>query len=125
MVRKILRHEAIGSAQLSVVFVTDQRMKSLNQKYLRHSFSTDVLAFDFRSSSEKKKDQPVKELNAEIVISTAAACRQAKIFGSTPDREIALYLIHGILHLLGFDDHRKVDIKRIRREEEKLMDLIK
>ena len=120
-VRKILRYEGVIEARLSVTFVSDQRIKALNQKYLHAHYATDVLAFDFSSN----KSHPRKRIFGEIVISTGAVCRQAKIFKNSNERELTLYVIHGILHLLGFDDHRPKDIKKMRREEEKLLELIK
>jgi probable rRNA maturation factor len=124
-IKKILHHEGIGIAQLSVVFVTSQRMKSLNKKYLNDSYATDVLAFDFLHSSKPKKSLKPKELNGEIIISTGAACRQAKLFHNSQKRELMLYVIHGILHLLGFDDHCPKDIKRFRAREETILTFLK
>ncbi len=98
-------------------------MKFLNKTYLHHAYTTDVLAFDFLDPTKKRL--PLRDVNGEIVISTGAVCRQAKIFNTTLKRELLLYVIHGILHLLGFDDHRPCDITRMRRKEEQLMELIK
>ena len=122
-IKKILHRKGVREASLSVAFVTDQRIKALNKKFLNANYATDVLAFDFLIP-KKQKVKP-KTINGEIVISTHAVCRQAKIFHASQSRELTLYIIHGILHLLGFDDHRGNDIKRMRAEEKKLMEFVK
>ena len=101
--------------------MTDARIKALNKKYLKKDVATDVLAFDFL----EKKSRNKKELFGEIIISTSAACRQAKVFKNSRERELTLYIIHGILHLLGFDDHRPADIKKMRAREEALLNFLK
>jgi len=123
-IKKILRHEGVKTAQLSIVFVTSQRMQALNKKYLNHHYATDVLAFDFLISSKKKKSLRRKEVSGEVIVSTAAACRQAKERGIAQKRELTLYVVHGILHLLGFDDHRPNDIKCFRAKEEEILTLL-
>jgi len=120
-IKKILHHEDVRVADLSVVFVTGQRMKALNKKYLNHNYATDVLAFDFLHSSKQKKSSRPKELSGEVIISTSAACHQAKVFHHSQKRELMLYVVHGILHLLGFDDHAPSDIKRFRAREQKIL----
>ncbi|MCX5681381.1 MAG: rRNA maturation RNase YbeY [Candidatus Omnitrophica bacterium] len=123
--KEILRHEAVTNAELSVVFVNDQRIKALNKKYLNVHRATDVLAFDFLSLVKQQDILKPKAINGEIIISTGAVCRQAKIFQNSRERELTLYLIHGILHLLGFDDHRSKDIKRMRDKEGELLSFLK
>jgi probable rRNA maturation factor len=56
-------------------------------------------------------------LSADIIVSTDTALRNAKIFKTTPSYELSLYSIHGLLHLLGYDDHSLKDRKIIREKE--------
>ena len=123
IVQKILRHEKISRAALSFVFVTDQKMRAFNKKYLGRDHTTDVLAFDL------KEDRPVgtkaRSLEGDIIISATTACKNAKAFKTFPQHEITLYIAHGILHLLGYDDHSPKDIKKIRAKEQELMALVK
>jgi len=91
-------------------------MKILNQKYLKYNFSTDVLAFDLR---EQKGS--LRTLGGEIIISTDTAKRNSKIYGTTLKKEIVLYVIHGILHLVGYDDHEARDIRRMREKEQEIL----
>lgn len=124
-IKKVLRREGVKTAQLSVVFVTKAKMVSLNKRYLNDPYPTDVLAFDLSSACDKKRRSSSLALVGEIIVSTEAACRQAKAFQSVPQRELMLYVIHGILHLLGFDDHRPRDIKRFRAKEEEILNFLK
>jgi len=121
IVAKILKCEKVKGVQLSFVFVTDRRIKTLNQKYLKRNTSTDVLAFDFKNASSRVKS--AKSIIGEVVISTDTIARNAKIFGTTLNSELILCVIHGILHLLGYDDHRPNDTRRMRHKEQQLLKL--
>jgi len=118
----VLRYKRISRGSLSLVFVTDSAIRNLNQKFLNRRYATDVLAFDYGMPSVRRKDR--KTLSGEIVISTDMACRQAKKYGTSTQREIILYIIHGILHLLGFDDHAPQDSQRMKKEEIQLLRLV-
>ena len=123
IVTKILSRERVKSADLSFVFVTDQKIRELNKRYLHRAYATDVLAFDLRvpvRPAEAGRKRP-PSLEGEIVISTGAACRQARQFGSSPASEVVLYIVHGVLHLLGYDDHKVSDLKKMVRQQNVLM----
>ena len=131
----ILRHEGIRAGELSIVFVTDSRIKSLNKKYLKENYQTDVLSFPnaLVGNPDKAMIGPPTgktfggdnfEVSGEIIISTDTALKNARIYHVTPHREILLYVVHGILHLLGYDDRRACDIQKMRRKEQTLMNLI-
>ncbi|MDE2008996.1 MAG: rRNA maturation RNase YbeY [Candidatus Omnitrophica bacterium] len=94
---------------LSIVFVGPKRMRAINKKYLEHDYVTDVLTFDLGKGV------------AEIIICPLMARVNARVCQTTTGREIILYVIHGILHLAGFDDHRPKDIIRMRRMERELL----
>lgn len=114
--RQILRSLKIKQADLSIALVTDAKIKALNRKFLGRAYATDVLAFDF--SDKKTRLRTVK---GEVVISADTARRNAQRFKTSPGREVVLYIAHGILHLLGFDDHSPRDTARMRRAEQRIM----
>jgi len=89
-----------SDTELEIVFLSDERMRALNKKYRDSDRPTDVLSFKL---GEKEFGRP-KSFIGEILISSDTASRNAKIFGSTFGEEIVLYVIHGILHLFGYDD---------------------
>lgn len=113
---KTLKHEKIKEANLSFVFVSDIRIKHFNQKFLGRAYATDVLAFDL---SETKN-----QLVGDVIISIETVVRNAKSFGNPFKRELTLCVIHGILHLVGYDDHTPGDIQKMRAQERKVLDYL-
>ncbi len=95
---------------LSIVFVGTKRMRAVNKKYLNHDYLTDVLTFDFGKSQQ-----------GEIIICPQVACAQAQAHQTSTENEIILYVIHGILHLAGFDDRKPRDIIQMRSMEKELL----
>ncbi len=126
LIKKILRREAVRDAHLTVIFVTRQKIQVLNKKFLGRNYATDVLAFDLRGAQVKarrSKRRPT-EIYGDIVISTDAAIQNAKLYNTTVIDELSLYIVHGILHLLGYDDHSPTDIAAMRSEEKRILKLV-
>ena len=119
VIRAILRHENVNAAILSIVFVSHQKIRALNKKYLKRNYVTDVLAFDLKDNEFPK--QMSKTLTGDIIISTDAALKNVNTFQTTLSQELVLYIVHGILHLLGYDDHKPADVKRMRRKEQDIL----
>jgi probable rRNA maturation factor len=116
--RRILAGAGQGQADLSLLFVGDRRMRRLNRTFRRRDSSTDVLAFPMRDNTGK----PVSRLLGDVVISLPQAFRQARANGVSPDREVAALLIHGVLHLAGYDHERSLrEAERMRRKEQVIM----
>jgi len=84
-------------------------MRAINQKYLKHDYVTDVLTFDLGENC------------AEIIICPQVALSNAKEHQTSTDDEIILYVIHGILHMAGFDDHSPGDALQMRKMEKELL----
>jgi probable rRNA maturation factor len=84
-------------------------MRALNKEYLGHDYVTDVLTFELGDNS------------GEIIICPQMAAANAKEYQTSAQQEIILYVIHGILHLAGWDDHREKDILQMRRMEDELL----
>ncbi len=117
---KFLKTE--GKIELSLALVGAKRIKALNKKYRKISRITDVLAF---GESPAKKDgfvEPPDKVRrlGEIIICLDAARTQAKIFGHPFKKELAILLVHGILHLLGWSDETSKEKKRMQNIEKKL-----
>lgn len=94
----LLRAVKQGRAELSIALVGDREMRPLNSKYRKKNKTTDVLSFFV-------EDQPISgtKILGDVVISVEQARRQAKQRGKTLKSEMVTLLIHGILHLLGYD----------------------
>jgi len=98
--------------------VDDRKIRALNRRYLRHDYATDVITFDW---SEGKG----LWLEGEILISAQTAKRNAAQYTTNVKDEILLYMVHGVLHLLGYDDHSPSDVKKMRAKEDVLMRLLR
>ena len=126
IIKCVFKHENVSEVSLSVLFVTNQKIRALNKKYLGRNNATDVLAFDSTDEevSYKTFTKKVKEINGDIIISTDAAIKSARSYNTSVEYELVLYVVHGILHLLGYDDHSKKDILEIRKKEEELVKIL-
>ena len=112
IINNVLKKErAKDRGEINICFINDALIRKLNKKYLKQDSFTDVLAFNIGNPEEKGG------LYADILISADTALRNAKIFKTTPSYELKLYSIHGLLHLLGYDDHSLKDQKIIREKE--------
>lgn len=106
------------SAELGILFVGDQRMRGLNRRYRGQDRSTDVLAFAMREVRTSYAICHTPNMLGDVVISVPTAWRQAKGAGQSVDEEIARLLVHGILHLCGYDHERsEKEARRMHRRE--------
>ncbi len=111
--REVLEGEGIQAATISIAIVDDSTMQRLNSKFLRHDYPTDVLSFVL--------DRDGTTLDGEIIVSADTAASSCETFGWSAQSELALYVIHGLLHLVGFDDHSPADRRRMRAKEEEYL----
>ena len=111
--RTVLKGERIDRAEISIAVVADKRMADLAQRYARRRYRTDVFAFDL---SDHKG-----ELTAQVIVNAQLARDRARQFHIDPGSELALYIVHGLLHLCGYDDHRSQDARRMHRRTKKYL----
>lgn len=114
LVNRVLKTEK-KVAELSIVFIDNKMIKEMNKTFLGHNYATDVLSFDYHEPSSKNT------ITGEIIVSVEMAVKQAQKRGYSIEGEIALYLIHGLLHLLGYDDRQKRDAKKMHQREKELL----
>lgn len=115
-----------GEAELTVGLVSSRAMRRLNLAHTGRNEATDVLAFDYGTepaTGETEAEPPGSRWSGEIVVCPEEALDRAHEFGNPPGRELAIYLVHGVLHLFGMDDHDPRERERMRLEEERLVDL--
>jgi len=119
----VLREESVAHAQISVALVDGPAMRELNRAYLKHDFDTDVLSFDLSDpvSSEAGGRPLERGIEGEIVISGDMAVQVAAGFDWSPQDEVILYLVHGLLHLLGYDDATPEQMTLMRAREQELL----
>lgn len=92
-------------------------MRALNTRFHHLKNTTDVLSFDLR-------DSPQQDIYGEIIVSPDAARGFISKHGGCLQEEIMLYVVHGILHLSGYDDHHPKDIARMRKKEQAVLKVL-
>jgi probable rRNA maturation factor len=115
-IKNVLRKERKRIDGVSVVYTNDSRIRLINRRHLRHDYVTDVIAFELEQSPR---------LETEIYINLDRAKSQARIYGQTFTDETTRLLVHGLLHVLGFNDKSKKDTALMRREEDALVEILK
>lgn len=123
IVKEVLEGEKIKKEiELSLALIGPGRMRKINKRYRGKNRTTDVLAFpESKILLEKFKIGPAKKIQGlgEIVICQREVKKNAKRFSSTFEKELARVLIHGILHLLGYDHEKnEQEAKKMKQREE-------
>ena len=139
LAEKTLRSQGIrGEAELSVLFVDEETIAALNERFLGHEGATDVLSFpieDDLSFSGRMPDSggsgpgwepplpgDAPTLLGDVVICPEVAFRNAAEHAGTYEDELALLLVHGILHLLGMDHEIVTEAEKMEAREQQLLD---
>lgn len=113
-VRATLDRHHVSAGRISVALVDDPRMAELNEAHLNHKGATDVLTFDL--------GEPGREgVEGEIVLSVDTAHREAHRRGHSLEAELALYAVHGTLHLLGLDDGSQLEAVKMHEVEDEIL----
>ena len=106
---KILKKSS--NTKLEIVFLNDRAIKPLNERYKGANSATDVLSFDLGSCGE-------------ILISSDMALRNSRVFNTPLEKELVLYVIHGILHLFGYDDEKPKERLRMFRKQDSVLEML-
>ncbi len=109
-----LRAHHVRRAEVSVAVVDDPTIARLNEQHLGHEGPTDVITFDFGDDEEDS-------VEGEIVLSVDTARREAEGRGHPVASEVALYVVHGTLHLLGYDDQLASDAREMHEREDAIL----
>jgi probable rRNA maturation factor len=130
----LLAELEIEKAEIGICLVAAPEMTRLNETFLKHRGSTDVIAFDYRDNVEQasslshSKNRKVRDrqdacptIHGEIFVCVDEAVLQARKFGTGWQLEIVRYVVHGVLHLLGFDDSSASARRRMKRAEGRLL----
>jgi probable rRNA maturation factor len=106
--RTVLVGEGAREAKVTLAFVDDATIANLNKRFLDHDGPTDVITFPYSQG---------KKLEGEVVIGVEVAQREAAERRYDVNTELCLYVIHGILHLCGYDDRTDRDAAEMRKKE--------
>lgn len=119
LVRSALIAEGVEQAEIGVILVDDRRIAAVHRRWLGLAGPTDVITFDLSAGTAGPPRAGV--LAGDIVVSTETARRMARAVGWTPRQELAYYIVHGVLHLTGYDDHTPADRRQMRARERAVM----
>lgn len=108
------------SGELRVRLVGDTEMAAAHHKYLGEASTTDVLTFDLAHGASANG----APIDADLLVCVDEAHRRAAEFGHGPERELLLYMLHGLLHCLGHDDHDARGYERMHALEDELLGAI-
>ena len=102
--------------ELNYIFMTDEELLQMNIEYLSHDTYTDVITFDNSESEEF--------ITGDIFISVERVQENAKTFNTIFENELSRVMVHGLLHLLGYEDKSDDDLKNMRSLEDKYLQLL-
>ncbi|WEG14237.1 rRNA maturation RNase YbeY [Pullulanibacillus sp. KACC 23026] len=130
MLDKLLKHCAkeldVQNAELSVMFVDNDRIQEINAMYRDKDQPTDVISFALEEEGEGEVvivgEADLPRVLGDIVISVPKAVEQAADYGHSFEREIGFLAVHGLLHLLGYDHMTEADESEMFGLQEKLLD---
>lgn len=117
---KVLELEGVGpGVEINILFTDDKNIQDLNKRFLNRDEPTDVIAFGAKRGRPRKEN--LKGFIGDVVISVETATYNAKRFNTTKEKEILLYVTHGILHLLGYADESGKQQRIMQARQERLL----
>jgi probable rRNA maturation factor len=109
----VLQDSGCLSATISLAVIDDETMHELNRRHLDHDYPTDVLSFVLEDDGD--------HLEGEVILSADTAASLATQLGHSAAEEQLLYVIHGMLHLVGYDDKSTAEAEEMRAAEERYL----
>lgn len=113
--RRTLTAEGLRSGRLEIAFVDAAAMRRHHERWMGRDVPTDVLAFDLRDGEAPGC------VDGQLIVCESAARQEARSRKTDWRGELLLYVVHGCLHLCGYDDRRAADFKRMHRREDELL----
>lgn len=113
---EVASREGCRIGAVSVIFCSDPVILDVNRKYLGHDYYTDIITFDYCEE---------EVLNGDLFISVDTVRANAAEYGTLFHEELSRVIVHGLLHLIGYDDHTEADIAEMRLKENEYLELLK
>ena len=113
-IKKVIENEGKELGELNIILTRDKELLELNKTYLSRKYPTDVITFEYNQE---------KKISGDIYLSIERIRENALKFNEKDDREINRVIIHGILHLMGYNDKKKEEQKRMRQKENEYLSL--
>lgn len=116
LIRLVAAAEGCRLAEVDLALVGGEEMAGHNRRFLRHAGQTDVLSFDLSDASRPG-------LSIQLIVCTDMAAKQGPLRGLTAGHELMLYIVHGLLHQMGYEDATVRGRARMHAREDYLLDL--
>lgn len=101
-------------SDINVIFCSDNYILDVNMKYLQHDYFTDIITFDYCEGDR---------LSGDLFISIDSVRENSQFYGTSFADELNRVIVHGVLHLIGYDDHSEADIATMRAKEDYYLSL--
>jgi len=115
LVRAICRRFKLSKATISIAIVDDAQIRKVNKQFLNCDSTTDCLSFDL---SDDDTNSPK---SFELLVNAEKAVEEANLRGHSSEAELALYITHGLLHNLGFDDSQQDQLQKMHDTEDEIL----
>ena len=115
LVRAICRRFKLSKATISIAIVDDAQIRKVNKQFLNCDSTTDCLSFDL---SDDDANSPK---SFELLVNAEKAVEEANLRGHSSEAELALYITHGLLHNLGFDDSQQDQLQKMHDTEDEIL----
>lgn len=113
-VKAVCENERKRLGDVAFIFCSDARILEVNKEYLGHDYFTDIITFDYCEDGR---------ISGDLFISVDTVRDNAAYYGVDFDTELDRVMVHGILHLVGYDDHAEEDVKIMRSKEDRYIAL--
>ena len=114
-IKEVAKSNDYKIGDINIIFMNDNDLLDINNKFLNHNYFTDIITFDYTEGNT---------LNGELYISIDTVKANAVEYGQVFLTELHRVIIHGILHLIGFDDHNEEDKLLMRKNEDASLELL-
>ena len=104
----VAQSEVRRLGDISIIFCSDNFILDINIKYLNHDYFTDIITFDYCEDDI---------ISGDLFISVDSVRENAAFYGTEFEDELNRVIVHGVLHLIGYDDHSEEDIAQMRAKE--------
>lgn len=112
--RTVAESEMKRIGDIAIIFCSDGYLLDVNRKYLGHDYFTDIITFDYCEG---------ERLSGDLFISVDSVRENAIEYGTEFANELNRVMVHGLLHLIGYDDHTEEDVKTMREKENQYLEI--
>ena len=111
----MIENHSKSTKSINIIFTSNEYLLSINKEYLNHNYHTDVITFEYNDE---------KLISGDIFVSVEQVRINALNYQKSFENELSRVVIHGVLHLLGYNDTLPQDVKEIRKEEDDALMLL-